>query len=60
MFEYAKVLLPKVSFSQELFRKELRKCLAWLDNDAERQALRQWCKLNFEDQYPEIQFDLFS
>ncbi len=53
MIEYAKVILPKVSFSRELFRKELTKCINWV-NDSEISSLKEWCYENFADIYPDI------
>jgi hypothetical protein len=28
--EYAKTILPRVSFSETLFKKELIKCMGWM------------------------------
>jgi hypothetical protein len=53
MLEYAKVILPKVSFSRELFQKELRKCINWV-SAAEVSSLKKWCYENFSDMYPDI------
>lgn len=53
MLEYAKVILPKVSFNKELFTKELLKCISWVD-DSELDLLKDWCFKNFEHVYPEI------
>lgn len=59
MLEYAKVILPKVSFSRELFRKELTKCINWV-GDAELDQFKTWCYDNFIDMYPEILADAFT
>lgn len=59
MLEYAKVILPKVSFSRELFRKELTKCINWV-GDSELDQLKSWCYDNFIDMYPEILADAFT
>jgi hypothetical protein len=59
MLEYAKVILPKVSFSTELFRKELIKCISWV-NGAELNQLKEWCFENFRDMHPEILSEAFS
>ncbi|MGQ8337114.1 hypothetical protein ACUNWD_11235 [Sunxiuqinia sp. A32] len=59
MFEYAKVILPKVSFSRDLFRKELTKCINWVE-PTELNDLREWCEENFGEMYPEILTDVFS
>ncbi len=53
MLEYAKVILPKVCFSRELFRKELAKCINWV-GESEIDTLRSWCFENFMDIYPDI------
>lgn len=53
MMEYAKVILPVVSDWKELFRKELIKCLNWLDTEEDTEFYR-WCNEMFSDDYPEI------
>ena len=59
MLEYAKIILPKVSFSPELFQKELQKCINWVEHD-QLQELRDWCYLNFSDKYPDILAKAFA
>jgi hypothetical protein len=59
MLEYAKVILPKVSFDKNLFRKELVKCLNWVE-PAEIHELRDWCYENFKNQYPGILDEVFE
>jgi hypothetical protein len=59
MLEYAKVILPKVSFSRHLFRKELNKCVQWVE-PYEIQELHDWCYKNFKDKYPDILEEVFS
>lgn len=59
MLEYAKVILPKVSFSRDLFRKELKKCIAWLNNQ-QIQELHEWCNENFKEIYPKIIAEAFA
>lgn len=59
MLEYAKVILPKVSFSRELFQKELHKCINWV-NDSEVENLRKWCFENFMGMYPDILTEAFE
>ncbi len=59
MLEYAKVILPKVSFSRELFRKELAKCINWVGT-SELDDLREWCIENFSDMYPDILTKAFA
>jgi len=59
MLEYAKVILPKVSFSRDLFRKELTKCINWV-GDSEFDYFKSWCFDNFQDMYPEILSEAFT
>ncbi len=59
MFEYAKVILPKVSFSRELFRKELAKCMKWVEPN-ELDEFTQWCNENFGEMYPDILNDVLT
>ena len=59
MIEYAKVILPKVSFSRELFEKELNKCVNWVEA-SDLEELKEWCYENFSEQYPEILSNVFS
>ena len=51
--EYARVILPKVSFSRDLFRKELTKCIDWV-GESELNDLKVWCFENFMEMYPDI------
>jgi len=60
MNEYARVILPKVSFSKDLFRKELAKCTSWVENPEELDDLVKWCYENFGEIYPEILTEVFS
>jgi hypothetical protein len=59
MLEYAKVILPKVSFSKELFRKELNKCIHWVEPD-QIQELYTWCYENFKEMYPDVLAEAFD
>jgi len=59
MLEYAKVILPKVSFSRELFRKELSKCINWVEPNQLRD-LQSWCYQKFQNQYPNVLADAFA
>lgn len=59
MLEYAKIILPKVSFSRELFAKELNKCIAWVEQE-EMNDFNNWCQENFKEIYPEILTAAFS
>jgi hypothetical protein len=53
MLEYAKIILPKVSFSRELFAKELRKCINWVEENQQNE-LYTWCNANFREMYPDV------
>lgn len=53
MLEYAKIILPKVSFSKELFAKELGKCINWVEEN-QRFELYTWCYDNFHEMYPDV------
>ena len=59
MLDYAKIILPMVSFSKQLFRKELTKCLQWLE-PTEVQELHDWCYENFKDKYSDALEEVFS
>ena len=59
MLEYAKVILPKVSFSRELFRKELTKCINWV-GISEFDHFKSLCYDNFMDMYPDILTEAFT
>ncbi|MGV8135562.1 MAG: hypothetical protein AB2L20_10135 [Mangrovibacterium sp.] len=60
MLEYAKVILPKICFSKDLFRKELTKCVNWVEEPGEMDELIKWCTAKFGKLYPEILNDVFS
>jgi len=59
MLEYAKIILPKVSFSKELFSKELNKCIRWVEKD-QIHELYVWCFENFNEKYPDILSKAFA
>lgn len=59
MIEYAKVILPKVSFSKFLFRKELLKCIGWM-KPPELVELKQWCQSNFRNEFPDVLEEAFN
>lgn len=59
MLEYAKIILPKVTFSKFLFKKELLKCIKWM-KPSERTEFKQWCFLNFNTEYSDILNEAFS
>ncbi len=59
MLDYAKIILPKVSFSKELFKKELTKCINWVEGE-EVQELHDWCYQNFQNIYADVLDEVFS
>ena len=46
MLEFSKQILLKVSFDRNLFHKELKKSINWLQND-EIEKLKIWCRSSF-------------
>lgn len=59
MLEYSMAVLEKVSFSRELFRKELEKSKRLLKDD-EIELLRAWCRASFKEKYPDIIGEVFG
>ena len=59
MLEYTKLILRKVSFSKELFGKELKKSIKWLKKD-EILLLQAWCFMTFGDIYGDIIHESFK
>jgi len=59
MLEYTKLILRKVSFSKELFGKELRKSIKWLKKD-EIIVLQSWCIITFGDIYGDVIQETFK
>ena len=59
MLEYAKIILPKVSFSRDLFKKELNKCINWVEPD-QISELCNWTYKNFKEKYPDILTEAFA
>ncbi len=59
MIEYAKVILPKVCFWENLFKKELLKCVSWTEIN-EMNELRTWCYNTFGAMHPEILDEAFA
>jgi len=49
MLEYAKTVLNKVSFNKDLFNKEFRKFLRWLQMPNEKYTLYEWCIVNYNE-----------
>ena len=59
MLDYTKLILRKVSFSRELFGKELRKSIKWLKKD-EILLLQTWCVITFGDRYGDVIQETFK
>jgi len=59
MIEYAKNILPKVSIWKNLFNKELRKCVNWVEPE-EWFELRNWCYDTFYEDHAEILDEIYQ
>lgn len=59
MLDYAKEILPKVGFSKELFRKELNKCIHWVE-PIQIPELYNWCYEKFKNIYPDVLAESFA
>ena len=59
MIEYAKTILPRFSYSESLFKKELMTCLRWA-KPHEINELKAWCILAFYHQFPHVLDDVFT
>lgn len=59
MFELSKVILQRVSFDRNLFKKELRKALRWISRE-DLQAFKVWCQAQFGQRYPDVLEETFK
>lgn len=59
MLEYSKLVLEKVSFNRDLFKKELEKSKRSLAED-EILLLQRWCTYSFHEKYPDILGEAFG
>jgi hypothetical protein len=59
MLKYTETILEKVSFSRELFGKELKKALKFLEKE-EVNILKTWCILNFGYVYMDVINEAFK
>ncbi|MFT5970392.1 MAG: putative NAD/FAD-binding protein [Flavobacteriales bacterium] len=59
MLEFSKVILKKVSFDTDLFRKELIKSISWL-SVTESKQLKSWCLTYFGIGYHQTIMDVFN
>ncbi len=48
MLEYCYQILSKMSFDKDLFSKELRKCLGYL-NPQDAETLKDWAEENYKN-----------
>ncbi|MBI5540061.1 MAG: hypothetical protein HY951_08385 [Bacteroidia bacterium] len=61
MLEFSKTILEKVSFSEYLFAKELRKLIIYLGDDNESiKELQQWSYENYGRQFPSVFTKVFN
>lgn len=59
ILEYSKLILSRVSYYPEIFKRELQKSIDSLDNE-DNCILRIWCIKEFGKDYPEIQIESFQ
>lgn len=59
MLDYTYLILQKLSFNNDLFKKELKKCITYLDKE-EVNLLKNWVKSHFEKEYSEDLYICFS
>lgn len=58
MLEHQKIVLSGVADHKQLFRKELRKSLSWLDAK-EQHALKKWIRENYYHMHAEAIDEVF-
>lgn len=58
MLEMSKLILQKVSFDKQLFAKELKKAVLWLQPD-QKLMLKVWCLTTFGELYRDTIMDVF-
>lgn len=59
MLRYTEIILQKVSFNKELFRKELEKSIKWLKKE-EVVLLKAWVIVNFGSTYYDVINEVFK
>jgi len=57
ILEYHKMILDKVSFDEELLKKELEKAIRSVSCN-EEQDLLEWCRQNLGEEYEEAALDM--
>ena len=58
MLEMSKLILQRVSFDKQLFTKELKKAIHWLQPN-EKTLLKVWCLTTFGEMYRDTIIDVF-
>jgi hypothetical protein len=58
MLEFSQHILKSVSFDKSLFKKELKKMIAWAKPD-EALLLKAWCIATFGHLYGDVISDVF-
>lgn len=58
MIEYAKKVLPVVCAWKDLFRKELVKCMDWVEPE-KREELFNWCYQEYAGLHPDVLEEVF-
>lgn len=58
MLKYSFIILEKVSFDKDIFKKELKKSVNWLKNK-EVILLHYWCKKKYSNLHPEVLNEVF-
>lgn len=59
MLEYCSEILQKVSFSPDLFGRELKKSIKMVEKD-EVMVLKTWCILSYGNEHKDIIQDVFG
>jgi hypothetical protein len=59
MLRYTEIILEKVSFNKELFRKELEKSIKWLQKE-EVVLLKAWVIIHFGSIYYDVINEVFK
>lgn len=59
MIELSKKILEQVSFDKDLFIKELKKAIAWIEGE-DKYVFRNWCLVTFGKKYEAEMIEVFS
>ena len=60
MIELTQKILRAVSFDKQLFQKELRKALKWINDAEEIKKFQEWCIIEFGTKYPKVISSAFA